>query len=116
MLKPLRRTGLKPDAALKVHSPKVMRMSTTTGGHIHRSMPSLTSPDPYAKPTAGPAGVVRHHPLIAFFVQAFGFTWAIELPMQMLQIAPLQFVVGWMPGLAAILVAGLIGGRAGSRL
>ena len=45
---------------------------------------------------------VRQHPLLAFFILAFGFTWAIEIPMQVWQIAPLQFLVGWMPGLAAL--------------
>src|SRR5438477_3547141 len=58
---------------------------------------------------------VRQHPLLAFFILAFGFTWAIEIPMQVWQIAPLQFLVGWMPGLSALFVTGMIGGRSGMR-
>src|SRR5947207_15364697 len=58
---------------------------------------------------------VRQHPLLAFFILAFGFTWGIEIPMQVWQIAPLQLLVGWMPGFAALLVAGAIGGRSGIR-
>ncbi len=58
---------------------------------------------------------VRQHPLLAFFILAFGFTWAIEIPMQAWQIAPLQFLVGWMPGLAALFVTGMIEGRSGMR-
>ncbi len=62
---------------------------------------------------AGLVGVMRQRPLMAFFILAFAFTWAVEMPMQLLQIAALQFVVGWMPGLAAVLVAGVIGGSSG---
>src|SRR6266542_4278673 len=58
---------------------------------------------------------VRQHPLLAFFILAFGFTWAIGIPMQAWQIAPLQFLVGWMPGLAALFVTGMIEGRSGMR-
>jgi hypothetical protein len=58
-----------------------------------------------------PLRAVREHPLLAFFILAFAFTWVIEIPMQVWHIAPLQFLVGWMPGLAALLLAGAIGGR-----
>jgi uncharacterized protein len=62
-----------------------------------------------------PVRAMRQHPLVAFFILAFGFTWGIDIPMQVWQIAPLQFLVGWMPGLAALFVAGAIGGGSGIR-
>jgi membrane protease YdiL (CAAX protease family) len=56
---------------------------------------------------------VRRHPLAAFFVLAFVLTWLVEIPMlSSPRLAPLQLVLGWMPGLAAVLVAGAVGGRA----
>jgi hypothetical protein len=42
--------------------------------------------------------LIRQHRLVACFVLVFAFTWAIEIPMQIFQLTPLQFVVGWMPG------------------
>ena len=50
---------------------------------------------PYATTSDRVLGWMRRHPLVAFFVLAFGFTWAIEIPMQVFQLAPLQLVVGW---------------------
>ena len=61
------------------------------------------------------AGLVPAAPVVVFFVLAFAFTWAIEIPMLAFQVAPLQFVVGWMPGAATILVAGVLDGRGGIR-
>ena len=47
---------------------------------------------------------------------AFALTWLVELPMLASpRLAPLQLVLGWMPGLAAVLVAGAVGGRAAVR-
>ena len=57
----------------------------------------------------------HQHPVVVFFVLAFAFTWAIEIPKLVFQVAPLQFVVGWMPGVAAILVAGVVEGSGGIR-
>src|SRR5437764_6151112 len=62
-----------------------------------------------------PVRAMRQHPLVAFFILAFAFTWGIDIPMHVWHIAPLQFLVGWMPGLAALLVAGAVGGRSGIR-
>jgi hypothetical protein len=76
-------------------------------------MHTSVRPIPYANPSAGTLDWIRQRPLVAFFVLAFGLTWAIEIPMQVFQLAALQFVVGWMPGVAAILVAGAIDGRDG---
>src|ERR1051326_1402920 len=64
---------------------------------------------------ADPLRAIREHPLLAFFILAFAFTWVIEIPMQVWRIAPMQLLVGYMPGLAALLVAGAIGGRSGVR-
>jgi CAAX protease family protein len=64
---------------------------------------------------ADPLRALREHPLLAFFILAFAFTWVIEIPMQVWRIAPMQLLVGYMPGLAALLVAGAIGGRSGIR-
>jgi membrane protease YdiL (CAAX protease family) len=62
------------------------------------------------------AAVVGRHPLAVFFFLAFALTWLVEIPMLASpRLAPLQLVVGWMPGLAAVLVAGVIGGRPGIR-
>src|SRR6266536_6397658 len=75
----------------------------------------LKIPQPRDGGLVDPVRAMRQHPLLAFFILAFGFTWAIELPMQAWQIAPLQFLVGWMPGLAALFVTGMIEGRRGMR-
>jgi membrane protease YdiL (CAAX protease family) len=70
---------------------------------------------PYATRSDGVLAWIRRHPLLAFFVLAFALTWAIEIPMQVFQLAALQLVVGWMPGLTALLVAGAGEGRGGIR-
>ncbi len=75
----------------------------------------LKIPQPRDGGLVDPVRAMRQHPLLAFFILAFGFTWAIEIPMQAWQIAPLQFLVGWMPGLAALFVTGMIEGRSGMR-
>ena len=75
----------------------------------------LRIPQPRDGGLVDPVRAMRQHPLLAFFILAFGFTWAIEIPMQAWQIAPLQFLVGWMPGLAALFVTGMIEGRSGMR-
>src|SRR5438093_633179 len=71
-------------------------------------MHASVRPLAYARPSVGVLGWIRQHPLAAFFVLAFGLTWAIEIPMQVFQLTPLQFVLGWMPGLAASLVLGVV--------
>src|SRR5437763_16633259 len=75
----------------------------------------LTVSRPLLGAHVGARRAMHRHPLLAFFILAFAFTWAIDIPMQVWQIAPLQFLVGWMPGLAALLVAGAIGGRSAIR-
>ena len=58
---------------------------------------------------------VKGHPLAAFFVLAFVLTWSVEIPARLFadQIGVLQIVVGWLPGLAALIAAGLTVGLPG---
>jgi uncharacterized protein len=71
----------------------------------------------------GPLAFVRRHPIAVFLVLVFALTWALEIPWIESTDGPLKFdfpfpllfVMGWMPGLAAILVTGVISGRAGIR-
>jgi uncharacterized protein len=59
------------------------------------------------------SSVVKRHPLITFFVLAFGLSWLAAIP----------YALGWFPvpiltfgpSLAAVIVAALTGGRAGLR-
>jgi uncharacterized protein len=67
--------------------------------------------------------LVRANPIVVFFVMAFALTWTIEIPWVADQNGvlpfhvpiPLQVLMGWMPGVAAILVTAATGGRAGVR-
>jgi uncharacterized protein len=71
----------------------------------------------------GLGAFTRRHPMAVFLVLVFALTWLFQIPW----IAstqgwlafdfpfPLLFVMGWMPGLAAVLVTGATSGRAGIR-
>jgi membrane protease YdiL (CAAX protease family) len=71
----------------------------------------------------GPIGVIRGHPMASFLFLIFALTWIFQIPW----IAstegwlpfefpfPLLFVMGWMPGVAAVIVTGATSGRAGVR-
>ena len=71
----------------------------------------------------GPLAFVRRHPIAVFLVLVFALTWILQIPWIESTDGPLKFdfpfpllfVMGWMPGLAAILVTGAISGRAGIR-
>src|SRR3982751_1616387 len=71
----------------------------------------------------GPLAFVRRHPIAVFLVLVFGLTWALQIPWIASEQGwlpfefplPLLFVMGWMPGLGAILVTAATGGRAGIR-
>ena len=69
----------------------------TNGSEVPRMRVSIRS-IAYASVSVGWLGWFRQHPVVVFFVLAFAFTWAIEIPMLAFQVAPLQFVVGWMRG------------------
>jgi membrane protease YdiL (CAAX protease family) len=84
--------------------------------------PHLAAADTGATPApaTGPLAAVRRHPLLVFFALAFGLTWAIQIPwvagergwLPFQVPVPLVLLQGWMPGLAAVLVTGIVGGRA----
>jgi CAAX protease family protein len=69
----------------------------------------------------GPLAFVRRHPIAVFLALVFALTWALEIPwiestegwLKFDFPFLLLFVMGWMPGLAAILVTGAISGRSG---
>jgi membrane protease YdiL (CAAX protease family) len=71
----------------------------------------------------GPLAFVRRHPIAVFLALVFALTWALEIPWIESTDGPLKFdfplplllVMGWTPGLAAILVTGAISGRSGIR-
>src|SRR5947209_13401545 len=79
--------------------------------------------DPAGVPASGLLALVRRHPLAVFLVLLFTLTWLFQIPwiastegwLPFTFPVPLLFVMGWMPGLAAILVTGATSGRAGIR-
>src|SRR5262245_15368888 len=66
---------------------------------------------------------LRTHPLISFFLLAFGLTWAIMIPLVLgsygllpfPEHVPLLIVMGYGPTLAALIVSGALGGRSAIR-
>src|SRR5918911_4452111 len=68
---------------------------------------------------AGPLGLIRRHPIAALLVLTFGLSWLLEIPMVLDARGALPFafpfwgvlLMGWMPGLAAVIVAAATGGR-----
>src|SRR3982074_646372 len=102
-------------SGLDVRLPEVMHMSSTAttvllGQHDTRS-------------TAGPLGLVRRFPVAALVILTFGLTWLLEIPRVLDARGELPFpfpfwaviLMGWMPGVAAIIVAAATGGRAAIR-
>jgi uncharacterized membrane protein AbrB (regulator of aidB expression) len=57
--------------------------------------------------------VVKRHPLVTFFVLAFGLSWLAAIPYA-LGLFPVP-ILTFGPSLAAVIVAALAGGRAGLR-
>ena len=87
-------------------------------------MSSLTAtpalrPQPLDASAAGPLGLIRRHPIAALLVLTFGLTWLLEIPRVLDARGELPFafpfwgviLMGWMPGLAAVIVAAATGGR-----
>jgi membrane protease YdiL (CAAX protease family) len=74
-------------------------------------------------PRTRPIGLIRGHPMASFLLLIFTLTWVLQIPW----IAstegwlpfefpfPLLFVMGWMPGIAAVIVTGATSGKAGVR-
>jgi membrane protease YdiL (CAAX protease family) len=63
-------------------------------------------------------GFIRNHPLAAFFVLAYGFSWTLGLPRLAGWVTgfPVEILVGGMgPTLAAVAVTGVTEGRGGVR-
>ena len=95
-------------------------MSTTP---IITKRPAATTTVAAPAPATGPLAAVRRHPLLVFFALAFGLTWAIQIPwvagergwLPFQVPVPLVLLQGWMPGLAAVLVTGIVGGRSSVR-
>ena len=74
---------------------------------------------------AGAASWTKRHPLMAFFILAYGFAWLLWIPLLVLSgnglgmlpfKAPtllIEILSGFSPAVAAVVVTGLIEGRAG---
>ena len=70
--------------------------------------------------TARPLGLIRRFPVAALVILTFGLTWLLEIPRVLDARGELPFpfpfwaviLMGWMPGVAAIIVAAATGGRA----
>src|SRR5918912_599017 len=67
----------------------------------------------------GPLDLIRRHPVTALLVLTFGLTWLLEVPRVLDARSELPFafpfwgviLMGWMPGVAAVIVAAATGGR-----
>src|SRR5215211_6876118 len=62
------------------------------------------------------AQLMRHHPLVTFFLLAYGLTWAIQIPVAagVLECSGWRAVT-WVPAIAALLAAALTGARGALR-
>lgn len=80
----------------------------------------LGHPDVPGDSPGGPVSLIRSYPIAALLVLTFGLTWMFEVPMVLDARGTLPFafpiwgviLMGWMPGVAAIIVASATGGRA----
>jgi uncharacterized protein len=76
-----------------------------------------------ARSAAGPLALIRRYPVAALLILTFGLTWLLEIPRVLDARGELPFsfpfwgalLMGWMPGMAAIIVAAATGGRAAVR-
>ncbi len=89
---------------------------------------SITATTAHARqegaPTAtGIRSVMRQHPMATFLFLIFALTWVFQIPWIASTEAwlpfefpfPLLFVMGWMPGLAAVIVTAATSGKSGIR-
>ena len=62
------------------------------------------------------AQLMRRHPLVIFFLLAYGLTWAIQIPVAAGVLEGSGWrAVTWVPAIAALLAAALTGGRGALR-
>src|ERR1700716_4767391 len=102
-------------SGLDVRFPEVMHMSSTATTVL------LGQDD--TRSTAGPLGLIRRFPVAALVILTFGLTWLLEIPRVLDARGELPFpfpfwaviLRGWIPVLAAIIVAAATGGRAAIR-
>jgi uncharacterized protein len=60
----------------------------------------------------GVAQLIRHHPLVTFFLLAFGITWIVWVPRAVgVPVGVVGDAWTWVPAIAALLAAALTGGR-----
>jgi len=92
-----------------------MQMSTTATTILGRH--------DQARTVAGSFGFIRRYPIAALLILTFGLTWLFEIPRVLDARGELPFsfpfwgvlLMGWMPGVAAIIVAAATGGRSAVR-
>ncbi len=61
---------------------------------------------------SGVAQLIRHHPLVTFFLLAFGITWIVWVPRAAgVPVGVVGDAWTWVPAIAALLAAALTGGR-----
>src|SRR3954451_22154564 len=73
--------------------------------------------------TADPLGLIQRSPVAALVILTFALSWLFEIPMVLDARGELPFafpfwgviLMGWMPGIAACVVAGVTGGRGAVR-
>ena len=76
--------------------------------------PPISMPKPSPTSGTGVRGFLRNHPLAGYFLLAFGFSWAWEIPLFAIwhqQILGPWVIIG--PSLAGFVMAGIVEGRAG---
>src|SRR5438067_4241920 len=73
--------------------------------------------------SVGPLGLIRRFPVVALLILTFALSWLLEIPWVLDARGDLPFtfpfwgviLMGWMPGVAAVIVAGATGGRTAVR-
>ncbi len=76
--------------------------------------PAISMPKPSPTSGTGVRGFLHDHPLTGYFLLAFGFSWAWEIPL--FAIWHQQILGPWVlvgPSLAGFVMAGIVEGRAG---
>lgn len=82
----------------------------------HRAGGACESPEPSRSEGRSLSAVIREHPLVAYFVFAYGFSWLVELVLYAFLQAPTALVVPFItfgPMIAAVTMTALLEGRQG---